>query len=93
LTPIKSEVVNAPYVKEFPLILECKVLHIFELGLHTQFVGEIIDLKCEEALLGKSGAPDPAKVKPVVFAPGDSKYYGLGESIGGAYTIGKELIS
>jgi len=27
LTPVKSELVNAPYVKEFPLILECKLLH------------------------------------------------------------------
>src|SRR4030066_2352802 len=27
LTAVKSDLVDAPYVKEFPLILECKVIH------------------------------------------------------------------
>jgi len=26
LTPVRSQVVNAPYVKEFPLVLECKLI-------------------------------------------------------------------
>ena len=43
LTPVRSDLVDAPYVAEFPLVLECKVLHMFDLGLHTQFVGEILD--------------------------------------------------
>ena len=38
LTPVKSEIVDAPYLKEFSLILECKVIHVLEIGLHTQFV-------------------------------------------------------
>ena len=25
LTPVRSELVDAPYVKEFPMVLECKV--------------------------------------------------------------------
>jgi hypothetical protein len=32
LTPVKSDVVDAPYVGEFPVILECKVLHTIEIG-------------------------------------------------------------
>ena len=40
LTPVRSDLVDAPYVKEFPMILECKLVHTIELGLHTQFVGE-----------------------------------------------------
>jgi flavin reductase (DIM6/NTAB) family NADH-FMN oxidoreductase RutF len=53
LTPVKSDLVNAPYVQEFPLVLECTVLHTLEIGLHTQFVGEIIDVKADEAVLGE----------------------------------------
>ncbi|GKT18736.1 flavin reductase family protein, partial [Aduncisulcus paluster] len=41
LTPVRSDVVDAPYVDEFPFIFECKVVETVELGLHTQFVGEI----------------------------------------------------
>ena len=52
LTPVRSDLVDAPYVQEFPLVLECRLLHTFELGLHTQFVGEILDVKVDEAVLG-----------------------------------------
>ena len=45
LTPVASDVVDAPYVGEFPLVLECQVVHTAELGLHTLFVGEILDVK------------------------------------------------
>jgi flavin reductase (DIM6/NTAB) family NADH-FMN oxidoreductase RutF len=58
LTPVKSDLVNAPYVKEFPLVLECRVLHTLEIGLHTQFVGEIMDVKADEAVIGEKGLPD-----------------------------------
>ena len=33
MTPMKSDLVDAPYVKEFPLVLECKVIHTIEIGL------------------------------------------------------------
>src|ERR1022692_4120119 len=51
LTPVKSDLVDAPYVKEFPLVLECRLVQAIELGLHTQFVGEILDVKAEESVL------------------------------------------
>ncbi|HVJ49150.1 flavin reductase [Desulfitobacterium sp.] len=34
--------VDAPYVREFPLILECRLIHTVDIGLHTQFIGEIV---------------------------------------------------
>lgn len=43
--------VNAPYIQEFSLILECKFVHTFELGLHTQFDWEIMDVKVDESVL------------------------------------------
>ena len=52
LTPVRSDLVNAPYVAEFSLVLECRVVQVIELGLHTQFVGRILDVKAEEATLG-----------------------------------------
>ncbi|HEY4759204.1 MAG TPA: flavin reductase family protein, partial [Thermoguttaceae bacterium] len=69
LTPVKSELVDAPYVQEFPLVLECKLLHTIEIGLHTQFIGQIMDVKADENVLGSDGLPDMNKVRPFVFAP------------------------
>jgi flavin reductase (DIM6/NTAB) family NADH-FMN oxidoreductase RutF len=82
LTPVKSTLVNAPYVKEFPLVLECKLVKTIELGLHTMFIGEIVDVKAAESILGASGKPDVTKLKPFVFAPGNADFYGIGASLG-----------
>jgi flavin reductase (DIM6/NTAB) family NADH-FMN oxidoreductase RutF len=71
-TAVRSDLVDAPYINEFPLILECKVIQTIEIGLHTEFVGEIVDVKADESVLNKSGLPDIKKVKPIVFSPGSS---------------------
>ena len=91
LTPVRSDLVDAPYVAEFPLVLECKVLHIFELGLHTQFVGQILDVKADEEVLDAAGMPDILKVLPIIFSPGNRVYYGVGASLGHAFAVGKEI--
>lgn len=90
LTPVKSSLVDAPYVQEFPLILECRVIHTIEIGLHTQFIGEILDVKADEIMLGEKGMPDIEKVKPVIFGPEIRTYHGLGPYLGKAFSIGKE---
>jgi flavin reductase (DIM6/NTAB) family NADH-FMN oxidoreductase RutF len=91
LTPVKSDLVNAPYVQEFPLVLECTVLHTLEIGLHTQFVGEIMDVKADEAVLGEKGLPDIEKVRPLLYAPETQGYYAVGEYLGKAFSIGKRI--
>jgi flavin reductase (DIM6/NTAB) family NADH-FMN oxidoreductase RutF len=91
LTPVKSDRVNAPYVKEFPMVLECKVLHTFEIGLHTQFVAEIIDVKVDESSVGENGIPDIEKVRPILFAPESLGYFGVGQYLGKAFSIGKQI--
>ncbi len=91
LTPVRSELVDAPYVDECLLVLECKVVQVLELGLHTLFVGEIVDVKADESILNDSGVPDAEKLKPIVFAPGTQRYYGLGACLGQAFAIGKEI--
>ena len=45
LTPVKSELVDAPYIKEFPLALQCKLINTTQLGLCTSFTGEVLDAK------------------------------------------------
>jgi flavin reductase (DIM6/NTAB) family NADH-FMN oxidoreductase RutF len=90
LTPVKSSLVNAPYIKEFPLVIECKLARTVELGLHTMFIGEIVDVKAAESVLGAGGAPDIAKLKPVIFAPGNADYYGIGASLGSGKEPKKE---
>lgn len=91
LTPVRSELVDAPYVGEFPLVLECRLLQAVEIGLHTQFIGEIADVKADESVLGEKGLPDIQKVKPIIYAPETMTYHGIGKNLGRAYTIGKTI--
>ena len=67
LTAVRSELVDAPYIAEFPMVLECKVVAVHELGLHTQFIGEILDVKADEAVLTPEGGVDleAAQADPV----------------------------
>jgi flavin reductase (DIM6/NTAB) family NADH-FMN oxidoreductase RutF len=91
LTPVKSALVDAPYVKEFPLVLECRLAHTLELGLHTQFVGEILDVKAEEAALGTDGLVDVKKLQPLVFTPDTQSYFSIGGFVARAFSVGKTL--
>jgi flavin reductase (DIM6/NTAB) family NADH-FMN oxidoreductase RutF len=85
LTPVTSELVEAPYINEFPLILECKLIKQVNIGLHTQFIGEIVDVKGDEEVL-VNGKPDAQKIKPLIFGPGDRGYHSLGPRIAPAFS-------
>ncbi len=91
LTPERAEHVDAPYVKEFPLILECKVTHIVEVGLHTQFIGEILDVKLDQDKLTDTKLPDIEKIKPFSFIPDIRTYYGYTRFLGKAFSVGKDI--
>lgn len=90
-TPVDSDLVDAPYVQECPLILECRLIHTLEIGLHTLFVGEILDVKADDAVLGEGGLPAMEKVKPMIFGPEIRAYHGVGAYLGQAFAIGKDL--
>ena len=91
LTPVRSDIVDAPYIKEFPFVLECSLVNCVDLGLHTQFIGEILDVKIDEDMLDDTMLPSIQKIRPAVFTPGIREYYGFGEKLGHAFSIGKTL--
>ena len=93
LTPVKSDLVDAPYVKEFPMILECKVIKVIEIGLHTEFIGEILDVKAHQNILDENRIPDVDKVKPLICSLANMSYRKTGEHIGKAFSIGKMQVN
>jgi len=90
LTPMRSNLVDAPYVAEFPLILECRLVHTADLGLHTLFVGEVMDVKIDPSALNAEGNADIRQLKPMLYDTGSKQYYGVGELLAQAFSIGKE---
>ena len=88
LTAVRSKLVDAPYAEEFPAVMECRLRHTLELGSHTQFIGEIVDVKVNEEMLDERNLPVAAKVRPFAYLDG---YWGLGDYLGDAYSLGKEI--
>ena len=93
LTAVRADLVDAPCIEEFPLVLECRLVQTVELGIHTQFIGEIMDVKADESVMNADGLPDIEKVAPIIFGPEIRTYHGIGRYLGKAFEIGKNLRS
>ncbi len=82
---------SAPLIEQCPVNLECEVLHILNLGVHTMVVGKIVQTHVSEDCL-TDGAPDIMKIKPLIYSRGPSaRYNAVGEVLGNAFSIGKEI--
>lgn len=58
---------NLPHVAEFPIALECRLAHTHDLGLHTQFVGEVLNVIADESVLDAEGNPEITLIKPLIL--------------------------
>ena len=91
LTPVRAATVDAPGVAEFPLVLECRLLSATDLGVHTLFVGEVLESQADEAVLGAGGLPDIALLRPLLYSPGQGAYYGVGSRLAAAFRVGQGI--
>ncbi|MBM2816805.1 MAG: flavin reductase domain protein, FMN-binding protein [Ignavibacteria bacterium] len=85
LTPVNSGIVSAPYIKEYPLSMLCKLSHTIEIGIHTQFIGEILDVLVNDDILNEEGLPDISKARPIIYDSVSRSYFGIDEMISKAY--------
>jgi flavin reductase (DIM6/NTAB) family NADH-FMN oxidoreductase RutF len=94
LTPEKSQLVNAPFVKEFPYALECNLIKQVDLNLHTMFIGEIVGMIADKEVLTENQLPDIEKVLPLLWGSfGNMAYYGINtKKLGGSFSLGKGLL-
>ncbi|MFH1662733.1 MAG: flavin reductase, partial [Chloroflexota bacterium] len=86
-----GDLAGAPMVEQYPVNLECKVVHILDLGSHYLVIGEVMETHVSGDCL-TDGKPDVSKIQPIAYIegqPGD--YYCMGENIGKAFRIGKGL--
>jgi flavin reductase (DIM6/NTAB) family NADH-FMN oxidoreductase RutF len=84
-----SEFVDAPFINDCPVIIECQVTKTVNLGSHILFIGEIKDIKANENTLIE-GKIDLGKVDPLIFGP-NSEYFQIGSFVAKAFSVGKSL--
>lgn len=82
---------TVPLIGECPVNLECRLVHLLDLGSHALVIGQVEEVHVSESCL-TGGQPDVAKIQPLVFSVGTGKsYHGLGDVIAPAFSVGMEL--
>ena len=81
---------TAPLIEQCPVNLECKVVHVLNLGSHMFIVGEVKGTYVSDDCL-TDGKPDTKKIKPIIFNLETKEYSAFGEVIAKALSIGREL--
>lgn len=81
LTPGQSAVVNAPYIEESPLCIECQVTEIIPLGSHHMFIANVVNVKADDRFIdSETGKFHLEQALPIVYLHG--QYTKIGQNIG-----------
>jgi flavin reductase (DIM6/NTAB) family NADH-FMN oxidoreductase RutF len=79
---------TAPMIAAFPLNMECRVFDVYELPTHEVFIGEIVEAYAEESVL-VDGLVDIGLVRPLLFDNHGRNYWGLGDVVAKAWSVGR----
>ena len=86
----KGELKSAPMIHECPLSIECTLEKTIELPTNFLFIGIIQNIYSEEEYL-TDGKPDYEKIRPFLLTMPDNNFWGIGESIGKAWSDGVKI--
>ena len=80
LTPVPSENVAPPTIKESPLALECRVFDVISMGTHDVFMADILSVSADEEYFDENDKLRLDKAGLMAYSHGE--YYALGKKIG-----------
>ena len=79
LTAVPTQVIHTAVIKECPLTIECRVTQTLHLGTHDLFLGTVVAVQVDEAILDAQGQIDLGKANPLAY--GGHAYWTLGEFV------------
>ena len=80
LTKLASEKINSVAIAESPVNAECKVRQIMELGSHSLFIADVVNVRVDSRYIDEKGRFDLAKSELIAYSHG--RYYELGKELG-----------
>lgn len=92
LHAVKSQLVDAPVITEYPLTLECQVVEIQEQPYGLRILGRILNVLADDRILDASGKIDAGKIQAFAFDQMQNGYYAIGEKVGQAWHSGADLM-
>lgn len=80
LTKLASEKINSVAIAESPVNIECKVRQIMELGSHSLFIADVVNVRVDSRYIDEKGRLNLAKSELIAYSHG--RYYELGKELG-----------
>ena len=90
LTAVKSKVVDAPIINEFPITMECEYIEYQDDENGCGVVGKIVNVLAEESIL-KEDKVDISLLNAICFDPYTHGYYKITERVGNAFKDGLKI--
>ncbi len=89
LTPVRGTKVSAPYVKESPVNIECRVTQKIPLGSHDMFLANVEAVLVSEEYVDEKNTFHLDRAEPIMYSHG--RYYEMGEMLGKfGYSVKKD---
>ncbi|HOJ95429.1 MAG TPA: flavin reductase family protein [Methanospirillum sp.] len=88
LTPVRAPLVNAPYVGEFPIVIECRISRVVDVGVHDLFIAEVVDVLLDDSHISPDGNVDLGDVPFFFYHPLNRSYYKTGEFLMPGFSSG-----
>lgn len=76
----RASQIDVPIIKKSPVVIECKVEEIKELGSHDMFIAKVIAVDVDEKYIDENGRFDMKRCNLMAYSHGH--YYSLGEQLG-----------
>ncbi len=90
LTAVKSETVDAPVIREFPLCLECEFVEYQKNEYGCGVIGKVVCVTADERVM-PDGKLDMTLVDAIAFDPYTHGYYRVAERVGEAFRDGLSI--
>ena len=90
LTAVKSEMVDAPIIEEFPICMECEFIEYQDDEYGCGVVGKIVNVSALEEVMNGDNV-DISLVNAIAFDPYTHGYYKVTERVGNAFKDGMQL--
>ncbi|MGX8852610.1 flavin reductase family protein [Amedibacillus sp. YH-ame10] len=90
LTALKSEILDAPIINEFPLCLECEFIEYQDGKYGCGVIGKVVNVTADESVMDGDKV-NMTSVNAIAFDPYTHGYYKVSERVGEAFKDGLQL--
>lgn len=90
LTAVKSELVDAPIITDFPICLECEFIEYQDSAYGLGVIGKVVNTSADEKVM-KGDNVDIDLIDAIAFDPYTHGYYKVGTRVGEAFKDGLKL--